>query len=139
MCISRDRLKMASPYLYTMQHAFDNGRQITMSFKFDPSVKDQDDKTDVGQDLSHFAHRARRFFMHRVYECYLQGITHERLEDELSNSAYFQHIKRLNLNIRSVTCNVINRCYNNQQSVSVQCYICLTKIYDSHTPATIVK
>ena len=110
-----------------------------MSFLYDQSGRNQDEKMEVGQDLSHFAHQARRSFMHAVYEYYLKGVPHEQFEYELSGSAYFQHIKRLNLKITAVHCCTTSRWQDIPQFVSVQCQVHLARIGIINDKVTLVE
>ena len=119
---------MASSYLYEMQHTFEEEGQIVIRFVFDRAMTEQVDQMEIGQDLSHFAHRFRRAFMLSVHYSYLRGGTHEEFEDRLSSCLYLQHIKQLSLKMTSVCCYTTSCLYNNMSYVSHKYCISLTGI-----------
>ena len=118
---------MSSPYLYEMRHTFDEEGLITVCFMFDKTMTGQVDQLEVGQDLSHFAHRLRRSFMLSVHYSYLQGGTYEEFAERLSSSPYSQYVERLGLRMTSVCCHTTSCLYNNMDCVSNRYCICLMR------------
>ena len=91
-----------------MQHHYDGGYIIKMKFELDPAQlvenTSQNTNLDLGQDLSHFPHRARRSFMQSVHKQKLQGAHHKDVCTNLAAEAYYQHLQSLGFNIVSIKC-----------------------------------
>ena len=115
---------MAFPYLYKMQHHFDDSLWIRIIFMRcqdeDLTTKERASDREIGQDLSHFGHQARRKFMQMLHNQYQLGLTEEEVCKKITTSSYYQYLKSLHCHIRSIECHeeIRNSPQGSQEAVS---------------------
>ena len=95
--------KMFPLCLYAMQHIYDDNCQVRACFVRDSSKVANLDDWELGQDLSHFAHRDRRRFMQIMHLSQLHEADEVQIHGRLAESAYFKYLCSLGLKISSIT------------------------------------